>query len=145
MIPSIALRALDVLGIDARVRLVEGTQYTNLLRKHKLAALVPRPRHNLVRYQLNDARESLILILPCAPCVAVPCGLSLTSLACRSASLQSLTIYRNAMPQRLKLKEHQQLPYLTVLRKMWFILPILQVRFLCHHHNRSLVQPSVKG
>ena len=29
------------------------------------------------------------------------------------------------MPQRLKLKEHQQLPYLTVLRKMWFILPIL--------------------
>ena len=34
MIPSIALRALDVLGINARVRLVEGTQYTSLLRKH---------------------------------------------------------------------------------------------------------------
>ena len=30
------------------------------------------------------------------------------------------------MPQRLKLKEHQQLPYLTVLRKMWFILTILK-------------------
>ena len=30
------------------------------------------------------------------------------------------------MPQRLKLKEHQQLPYLTVLRKMWFILTILE-------------------
>ena len=33
------------------------------------------------------------------------------------------------MPQRLKLKEHQQLPYLTVLRKMWFILPILKVGY----------------
>ena len=30
------------------------------------------------------------------------------------------------MPQCLKLKEHQQLPYLTVLRKMWFILPVLR-------------------
>ena len=31
------------------------------------------------------------------------------------------------MPQRLKLKEHQQLPYLTVLRKMRFILPVLKL------------------
>ena len=31
------------------------------------------------------------------------------------------------MPQRLKLKEHQQLPYLTVLREIWFILPVLRL------------------
>ena len=118
----------------------------------KLAALVPRPRHNLVRYHgvlapnskmrtlivpknnqrlfkkvkdKEDAkrhktaeqaasrhelvapltwaqrlkrvfeRAALGLILPCAPCVAVPCGLSLTSLIQTSSKRFSITSKHN--------------------------------------------------